>query len=168
MPKIVGLDISGYQVGSTIDIGLDIGSLPLPFGFLACDGSAISRTTYATLFAIIGTNYGVGDGSTTFNLPDSRGRTHVGVGTYTDPTAGPTTVPIGQSWGEAVHVLSVGEMPSHNHALPFVNGVGSGGSVAGDSRNVQNLTGSSGYNGGNGGHNNIQPSLGFQKAIAYI
>lgn len=45
-----------------------------PSGWLACDGTAISRTTYATLFAAISTSYGVGDGSTTFNLPDFRGR----------------------------------------------------------------------------------------------
>ncbi len=44
-----------------------------PTGFLICDGRAISRTTYASLFAAIGTLYGVGDGSTTFNLPDLRG-----------------------------------------------------------------------------------------------
>ena len=45
----------------------------IPPGYLECDGSAISRTTYANLFAVIGTTYGVGDGSTTFNLPDYRG-----------------------------------------------------------------------------------------------
>jgi len=44
-----------------------------PTGWLACNGSAVSRTTYANLFAAIGTTYGVGDGSTTFNLPDCRG-----------------------------------------------------------------------------------------------
>ena len=42
----------------------------IPSGFLECDGTAVSRTTYADLFAVVGTNYGVGDGSTTFNLPD--------------------------------------------------------------------------------------------------
>jgi microcystin-dependent protein len=45
-----------------------------PTGWLACDGTAISRTTYASLFAAVSTSYGVGDGSTTFNLPDFRGR----------------------------------------------------------------------------------------------
>lgn len=45
-----------------------------PEGWDMCDGAAISRTTYASLFAIIGTTYGVGDGSTTFNLPDMRGQ----------------------------------------------------------------------------------------------
>lgn len=46
----------------------------VPSGFLECDGSAVSRTTYADLFAVVGTNYGVGDGSTTFNLPDLQDR----------------------------------------------------------------------------------------------
>lgn len=46
-----------------------------PSGWLICDGSAISRTTYATLFAVVGTTYGIGNGSTTFNLPDLRDRT---------------------------------------------------------------------------------------------
>lgn len=54
-----------------------------PTGYLLCDGSAVSRTTYATLFGIISTSYGVGDGSTTFNLPDMRGRAVIGVGTGT-------------------------------------------------------------------------------------
>ena len=53
----------------------------VPSGYLLCDGSAISRTTFASLFAAIGTGYGVGDGSTTFNLPDLQGRVPVGVGT---------------------------------------------------------------------------------------
>jgi len=54
-----------------------------PSGWISCDGTAISRTTYAALFAIIGTTYGVGDGSTTFNLPDMQGRIPVGSGAET-------------------------------------------------------------------------------------
>lgn len=54
-----------------------------PTGWLICDGQAVSRTTYATLFSVIGTTYGSGDGSTTFNLPDMRGRTAIGVGNGT-------------------------------------------------------------------------------------
>lgn len=54
-----------------------------PTGFLLCDGSAVSRTTNAALFAVIGTSYGAGDGSTTFNVPDLRSRTPVGKGTGT-------------------------------------------------------------------------------------
>lgn len=54
-----------------------------PTGWLVCDGSAVSRATYADLFAITSTTYGAGDGSTTFNLPDLRSRTVIGVGTGT-------------------------------------------------------------------------------------
>ena len=56
-----------------------------PTGWLLCDGSAVSRTTYADLYAVIGTTYGSGNGSTTFNLPDLRGR--VGVGYKSTDTA---------------------------------------------------------------------------------
>lgn len=52
-----------------------------PSFFLLCDGSAVSRATYAALFAVIGTSYGTGNGSTTFNLPDARGRVIMGAGT---------------------------------------------------------------------------------------
>lgn len=51
----------------------------VPFGFLLCNGQAVSRTTYSLLFSVIGTTYGVGDGSTTFNVPDMRGRFILGV-----------------------------------------------------------------------------------------
>lgn len=58
-----------------------------PTGWLACDGSAVSRTTYAALFAVLSTVYGTGDGSTTFNLPDLRGYFVRGYGTNSDGTA---------------------------------------------------------------------------------
>jgi microcystin-dependent protein len=57
-----------------------------PSGWLLCDGSAVSRTTYAALFAIVSTTYGAGDGSTTFNLPDTRGIFVRGAGTQTIST----------------------------------------------------------------------------------
>lgn len=57
------------------------GTSTAPTGFLLCDGSAVSRTTYAALFAVIGTTFGVGDGSTTFNLPNLKNRVPVGVDT---------------------------------------------------------------------------------------
>ena len=62
-----------------------------PSGWLICDGSAVSRTTYATLFAAIGTTWGTGDGSTTFNLPDLRGRAPIGAGTGSGLTSAPRT-----------------------------------------------------------------------------
>ena len=58
---------------------LDYAGSTAPTGFLICDGSAISRTTYADLFSVIGTTYGIGDGSTTFNLPDLQGKISVGL-----------------------------------------------------------------------------------------
>lgn len=82
-------------------------------GWLICDGSAVSRTTYARLFAIIGTTFGAGDGSTTFNLPDLRGRVPVGSGAGT----GLTARTLGQTFGEETHTLTVTEMPSHNHTI---------------------------------------------------
>lgn len=59
------------------------GSSSIPDGFLACDGSAVSRATYAALFAAISTTYGAGDGTSTFNVPDLRGIFPRGVGSQT-------------------------------------------------------------------------------------
>jgi microcystin-dependent protein len=84
-----------------------------PTGFLLCDGSAVSRTTFAALFAAISTTYGSGNGSTTFNLPDLRGRTLVGVdGAANRLTALDT---LGAAGGEQLHTLLASEMPSHTH-----------------------------------------------------
>ena len=59
------------------------GGSAAPTGWLLCDGSAVSRTTYADLFAVVSTTYGIGDGSTTFNLPDARGVFVRGAGSQT-------------------------------------------------------------------------------------
>lgn len=69
-----------------------------PTGWLLEDGSAVSRTTYATLFAVIGTTYGAGDGSTTFNVPDSRGRAAIGAGTGRDVEVITSQVASGAPW----------------------------------------------------------------------
>lgn len=69
MAKIVGIHTSGELIGSVKIWTLSA----VPENYLLCDGSAISRTTYADLFDKIGTIYGAGDGSTTFCLPDYRG-----------------------------------------------------------------------------------------------
>lgn len=79
-----------------------------PSGWLTCDGSAVSRTTYAALFAVIGTTYGAGDGSTTFNLPDFRDCFPVGAsGTKAIASAG----------GAETVTLSSGNLPSHTHTV---------------------------------------------------
>lgn len=92
-----------------------------PTGWLLCDGTAISRSTYAALFAILGTAYGAGDGSTTFNLPDKRGKFGVGVdGTYTRGSSGGSTTT--SSAGSHDHTgsagattLSTSQIPAHTH-----------------------------------------------------
>ena len=75
-------------------------------GWLKCEGAVISRTTYADLFAIIGTTFGAGDGSTTFRLPDTRGKT------LATPNG---SYPIGTSAGSVTKTLSINDLPSHSH-----------------------------------------------------
>lgn len=100
------------------------GTSPPNAGWLLCDGTAVSRTSYAALFAVTGTNFGIGDGSTTFNLPDLRGRTAHGVGavgTNTQPT-----LALGATGGEQNHQISTGEMAAHTHAPLVSDSPGSG------------------------------------------
>ena len=78
-------------------------------GYLLCDGSDVSRTTYAALFAVIGTTYGSGNGSTTFNLPDLRQR--VPVGKYSSGTF----ATLGVKGGAENITLSITNLPSHTH-----------------------------------------------------
>jgi microcystin-dependent protein len=87
---------------------LAYGGSSAPTGFLIGDGSAISRATYAALFAVLGTTYGAGDGSTTFNLPDLRGRFPLG-----KAAAGTGNV-LGSTGGTIDHVHTG---PSHTHAI---------------------------------------------------
>ena len=86
----------------------------VPTGFLLCDGAAYSRTEYLELFEVIGTLYGEGDGSTTFNVPNLSTRVPVGAGDGYN---------IGDTGGEAEHTLTLKEMPKHNHTINrFVGG----------------------------------------------
>lgn len=81
-----------------------------PAGYLLCDGSAVSRSSYFELFSIIGTTYGVGDGSTTFNLPNLKGR--VVVARDASQTEFDT---LGETGGSKTHTLTIAEMPAHDH-----------------------------------------------------
>jgi microcystin-dependent protein len=83
-----------------------------PTGWLLCDGSAVSRVAYPALFTAIGTTYGAGDGSTTFNLPNLKGRVPVG----RDVAQGSFDT-IGETGGETGVTLTTAQMPSHNHGI---------------------------------------------------
>jgi len=134
-----------------------------PDGWLFCDGAAISRTTYADLFSVIGTTYGVGNGSSTFNLPDMRGRAAIGAGQGT----GLTNRALGAIIGAETHQISTNEMPSHSHnrnssglTESILQNGSSGGIRAFASGSLQTLTLSvTGTAGANSAHNNMQPSL---------
>ena len=91
-----------------------------PTGWLMCDGSTVSRTTYSDLFSVIGTTYGSGDGSTTFALPDLRGRFVAGVDNMGGTDAGRInwSNTLGTSGGSQTHTLSSTNLPPHNHELP--------------------------------------------------
>lgn len=163
-------------------------SANVPNGWLKCYGQAISRTTYARLFAEIGTVHGAGDGSTTFNVPDLRGRVAVGLDNMGGSDAGRLSASntLGGSGGAETHTLSAAEIPAHTHPIDHNHGsaniqaAGSDvwiGGIAGDagtlggsgiatggtyvlSADLPNYTGNSGNNtGGGGAHNNLQPYL---------
>lgn len=108
-------DAANYgQLTSAVSAAMPTGSLTMyggasaPTGFLLCDGTAVSRTTYASLFAVISTTYGVGDGSTTFNVPDLRQRFPLG------KAASGTGATLGGTGGAIDHTHSV---PAHYHSM---------------------------------------------------
>ncbi|MCF7918090.1 tail fiber protein, partial [Candidatus Gracilibacteria bacterium] len=105
-----GSGITGFMPTGTV---LPFAGSSAPSGWLLCDGSAVSRTTYASLFTTISTTYGTGDGSTTFNVPDLRGRTPIGAG----QGSGLTNRTLGATGGEESHALSTAELSSHSHTL---------------------------------------------------
>ena len=82
-----------------------------PNGYLICDGSAISRTDYAKLFEVIGTTYGSGDGSTTFNIPDCRESALVGIGTRGSGVATHDTYTLGEFKDD--------QLQSHTHSYNY-------------------------------------------------
>jgi len=107
-----------------------------PTGWLAADGTAVSRSTYATLFAAIATTYGVGDGSTTFNVPDLRGYFVRGTGTNSDGTASGTFA-----------AKQADELKSHTHTYTFKSTTG-GSSAGGDPNSITNTSVNTGATGG--------------------
>lgn len=132
---------------TTVEIGTIImyAKSTAPANYLICNGAAISRTTYASLFAVIGTVYGVGDGSTTFNLPDYRAVSPKGVGNQTingRTKTGPASV------GAKIEDTLQGFKVNIGYSINTGSGTGGGGRFAGnDSSTVSGALVTDGTNG---------------------
>ena len=144
-----------------------------PSGWLLCYGQAVSRTTYAALFSAIGTVYGGGDGSTTFNLPDLRGRVIAGQddmgGTsadrLTNQSGGLDGDTLGATGGSETHTLTEAELAAHSHSLG-TNGRVQVGNDNGEaysgkwvSGSGSTITYSTQETGSDTAHNNVQPTI---------
>ena len=154
-----GNEPSGYApIGSIVAYS----SNNAPNGWLICNGSAVSRETYNELFNVINTNYGQGDGTTTFNLPDLSGKVVIGVS---------NTHALGSTGGEETHVLTIAEIPSHTHSVPCGRNKGSATYCYDDGGAMmahQSTTPATGSAGGGQAHNNMQPYITLNYIIRAI
>jgi len=151
--------VDDYGSGELIGETKMVAGNTLPPGWLRCDGSAVSRTTYSILFAEIGVTYGIGDGLTTFNVPNIDGRFPVGTGD--SGTTGSSNISLGGAGGTAQYQLVIDEMPSHTHGL---NSVSTGSSGAGRVQGSGSAFETS-STGGDQPHENMPPYLGFNFII---
>jgi len=119
----MGLSV-GLGVPSQVPVGVvsAFAGVNAPAGWLMCAGQAISRTDYSALFTALSTTYGSGDGSTTFNLPDLRGRVHAGVDDMGGTAASRLTSTVlsasntlGATGGAQTHTLDGTQIPAHSH-----------------------------------------------------
>tara|TARA_Y100001937_G_C7129416_1_gene336504 strand:- start:3051 stop:3671 length:621 start_codon:yes stop_codon:yes gene_type:complete len=146
------------------------GKATAPDGYLLCDGSAVSRSTYADLFAVISTTYGAGDSSTTFNVPDLQGKFPQGKSGTTNlaTTGGANTVTVAVTNNQAATnatnqtvtitgsiantSLTTAQLASHDHNFQLMNVVGGIGALRGDGPNPFQ-TGNTNSSGSGTGHN---------------
>ena len=168
--KIVSMNAS--KLTGTVDVGrlplaalepYGVGKLwfsdAAPAGWTILDGEELSRASNPNLFAEWGVSYGPGNGSTTFNKPDFRGRVPVGAGGADDALLGND---VGDTGGERSHALTVDEMPAHTHPYNEVEirlPLGPATHSSTQSRSYTVPDGMTGSAGGDQAHNNIQPSL---------
>jgi len=126
-----GANLTGIQ-GVNTGIIVPWGDSSIPTGFLECDGAAVSRSTYSALFAVIGTDYGAGDGASTFNLPNLTDKCCVSNSpskSLTSTGGANTVTKTGNvTGGTYQHAVTVPELPSHTHSYNTGSGAGSSGS----------------------------------------
>lgn len=159
------------EIASFVTVG-DIkatASVNPPSRWMICDGRAISREIYSELFLAIGTTYGEGDGETTFNIPDLRGR--VIAGYNADNTSFNA---IGKTGGEEKHTLTASEMPSHTHEVYMTTGASGEYEKYSDGIRQDAINSNSGVvntismltsTGGNTAHNILQPYMALNYLI---
>ena len=146
---------------------LDFAGSSAPTGYLLCDGAAVSRTTYGSLFTAIGTAWGSGDGSTTFNVPDMRRRVAVGAGGARSDELLNT---VGATGGSESVSLTVAQMPRHRHRFSYgtiISGLGKFGFIRERTRDPDDFRWPTDYEGGGQAHNNMQPSAVVTKIIKH-
>lgn len=194
-----GIALNGrYDDTQGGDLQLDGGRFPyvgmitigatsaVPTGWLECNGQAVSRTTYADLYAKLGTTYGSGDGSTTFNVPNLKGKVPVGLDT------GDTSFDaMGETGGAKTHTLTESQIPSHTHtqnshahtmssqggfygvamhsdsASGKLYTSGNGAKIGEYYGNTAGATASNNNTGGGTSHNNLQPYITLKFFIKY-
>lgn len=184
-------EASGVPIGGVVEFA----GATAPVGWLLCYGQAVSRTTYAALFVAIGTAHGAGDGSTTFNIPDYRGRVGAGKDNMGGSAAGRMTAAtvngatLGAAGGTETHVLTAAQAPAltgttnstgaHTHTnggavnQNFKADGGSDANTFGYWNGVAGSTASSGdhshtvsvNSGGGQAHPNVQPTIIINKII---
>ena len=181
--------LSFTEVGAAIPAGsvMPYAGSTAPSGWLLSYGQAVSRTTYSALFTAISTTYGAGDGSTTFNVPDLRGRLVAGqddmggvsANRLTGLSGGVNGDTLGASGGAETHTLTTAELAAHTHgdgSFAVAGGSGAGSYVAnvagpsgggssgylgggGGATSAKTVSGSSGSAGSGTAHNNVQPTF---------
>lgn len=133
LPAISGASLTGIE-GVLAGLILPFANTSVPSGFLSCDGAAVSRTTYATLFTAIGTVWGSGNGSSTFNVPDFRGAFLRGTGSH-----GTSNMAKGTDFaGAAVGAFENDQAQDHEHYI-YTQGKGLGWSDLGANSNYRQV-----------------------------
>lgn len=201
-------DGSGAGTWTSFDLSIPVGSITeyagasAPAGWLFAFGQDVSRTTYADLFTAIGVTYGIGNGTTTFTLPDCRGRVTAGkddmggtsANRLTNQTGGLNGDTLGGTGGAETHALTTAQMPAHTHTFSATTstdgahthtyqepdsattrdssgGTGvwqddtSGSTTSSNGAHTHTVSGTSGSTGSTTAHNNVQPTIVFNKII---